>query len=335
MASETQAQAISETLHWLEQQIREGREEHGKSITEIDQLRRQVFDLSADLMKAEQALREVDPKFVPFRGIPEKIRTLDGSTEHIRQQVLANKTEIDNALRLIRAEAQNDRGERSEAFKRIEAATGQVSRLLADLSQVQAQASQVSQVTASMIERQREVEARVEQYGLRLDRTIEVNHDLEERVKEVVTADLEDRFEVVFERLQLVGEMVKRNELLITAATAEQTLREEVLDALGIVRDQQGRVEARLGTLEEVSDRALTEIDKLRGEIALVEGRHAGLGERVASMRRDIAEVVDHVREEFAKYNQLTEKQRRKQIQILEQELREMKFHSFRPPEEP
>ncbi len=335
MASETQAEAITEMLHWLEQQLREGRDMQAKSNIEIDQLRRQVFDLSADLTKAEQGLREVEPKFTPFRGIPEKMRSLDEGTEHIRQQVLAHKTEIDNALRIIRAEAQSDRGERSEAFKRIEAAGGQLSRLLADLSQVQAQASQVSQVTASLIERQREVEARVEQYSLRLDRTIEVNRDLEERVKEVVTADLEDRFEVVFERLQLVGEMVKRNEAMIAAATAEQTLREEVLDALGIVRDQQGRVEARLSALEEVSDRALTEIDKFHGEIALVEGRHAGLGERVAGMRRDVAEVVDHVREEFAKYNQLTEKQRRKQIQTLEQELREMKFHSFRPPEEP
>jgi hypothetical protein len=66
----------------------------------------------------------------------------------------------------------------------------------------------------------------------------------------------------------------------------------------------------------------------------LLEGRHAGLGERVSGIRKDIAEVVDHVRAEFAKYNQMTEKQRRKQIQVLEQELREMKFHAFRPPEE-
>jgi hypothetical protein len=76
-------------------------------------------------------------------------------------------------------------------------------------------------------------------------------------------------------------------------------------------------------------------VDKLHGDITLLEGRHSGLGERVAGMRRDIAEVVDHVREEFTKYNQMLEKQRRKQIQGLEQELREMKFHAFRPPEEP
>ena len=82
-------------------------------------------------------------------------------------------------------------------------------------------------------------------------------------------------------------------------------------------------------------DKVLVQLDKLHGEVALLEGRHSGLGERVANIRRDIAEVVDHVREEFAKYNAMMEKQRRKQIQVLEQELREMKFHAFRPPEEP
>ena len=93
--------------------------------------------------------------------------------------------------------------------------------------------------------------------------------------------------------------------------------------------------EARVNTLEETADRALTELDKLRGEIALLEGRHAGLGERVQGIRRDISEVVDGVRDEFVKFNALLEKQRKKQIQVLEQELREMKFHGFRPPEEP
>jgi chromosome segregation ATPase len=100
-------------------------------------------------------------------------------------------------------------------------------------------------------------------------------------------------------------------------------------------RDQHSRIDQRLNSLEEAAEAVASEVDKLQGAVTLLDGRHAGLGERVAGIRRDIAEVVDHVRAEFQKYNQLMEKQRRKQIQSLEQELREMKFHSFRPPEEP
>jgi chromosome segregation ATPase len=187
----------------------------------------------------------------------------------------------------------------------------------------------------TLIERQREVEARVEQFGLRLDRSIEVNRDLEERIKEVVLGDLDDRFDVVYERLQVVGEMVKRNEDLIATVANERSLRQELLDELSVWREEHNRIDGRLNVLEESADKVLAQMDKMHGELALLEGRHSGLGERVANMRRDIAEVVDHVREEFAKYNTMLEKQRRKQIQVLEQELREMKFHAFRPPEEP
>lgn len=335
MASDTQAEAIGEMLAWLEQQVRDVRDDQARSTASVDQVRKQVHDILDQIEKNERLLREVEPRFVPFRGLPEKISAIDESTEHIRQQISANKAEIDNAMRLLQAEAGYDREERAEAVKRIDAASAQLGLIVADVSQVQAQTSQVALTMQTLMERQREVEARVEQFGLRLERSIEVHRDLEERVKEVVFGDLDDRFEVVFERLQVVGEMVKRNEALINDATAEQTLRTEVIDEIRVWRGEHSRIEGRINAIEALADRVLGDIDKLRGTVALVEGRHAGLGERVAGIRRDIAEVVDHVRAEFAKYNELTEKQRRKQIQVLEQELREMKFHSFRAPEEP
>ena len=335
MATETQAQAMGEMLSWLEQQIRAAREEQLRANAQLDQLRQQVYDLSEQSDIADRTLREVDPKFVPFKGLPEKIRALDEGHEHVRQQISANKAEIDNALRLLRAEADYDRKERSDAFRRIEHAAGQLGLITADISQVQSQTAQVAQTAAALIERQREVENRVQQFGLRLDRAIEVNRDLEERVKEVVLTDLDDRFEVVYERVQVVGEMIRRADAMIDEASRQQTLKTDVLDEVAVWREQHTRMEARLSIIEEIADRVLTDVDKLRGEVALLEGRHAGLGERVAGIRKDIAEVVDHVRDEFAKFNGMTEKQRRKQIQVLEQELREMKFHSFRPPEEP
>ena len=193
----------------------------------------------------------------------------------------------------------------------------------------------MSQTLQTLLERQREVEAHLEQFGLRLDRTIEVNRGLEERIKSVVFVDLDDRFEVVHERLQVVGEMVRRNEDVIAVVANERSLRQELLDELLVWREEHNRIDGRLNVLEELSDKVVAQIDKVHGEVTLLEGRHSGLGERVSNIRKDIAEVVDHVRDEFAKYNQMMEKQRRKQIQMLEQELRESKFHAFRPPEEP
>ena len=335
MASDPQAQALGEIISWLEQQLRNARDEQARTVAQLDQLRRQVYDLSEQVVGTERSIREVDPKFLPFKGLPEKIRGLDEGTEHIRQSINAHRAEVENALRILRAEAEYDRQERSDAFKRIESATQQLGLINADIAQVQAQTSQVSLTMTTLLERQREAEAHIEQFGLRLDRAIEVNRDLESRIRDVLVAEQDDRFEVVFERLQVVGEMVKRNEDLILSATSEQTLREEVLQEIAVWRQEHSRIDSRLNVLEEGTDGVLAKLDKLSGEITLLEGRHSGLGERVAGIRRDIAEVVDHVREEFTKYNQMLEKQRRKQIQVLEQELREAKFHAFRPPDEP
>ena len=336
MAGESsQAEAIGEIITWLEQQIRANREEQIRQLSQLDQLRRQVHDLAEEMNQAERAVREIDPKLAPFRGLPEKIRSLDESTEHVRQAISANKAEVDNALRLLRAEADYDRQERGEALRRIDVATSQLGLILADVAQVQHQAAQVSQVTQTLIERQREVEAEVEQFGLRLDRSIEVNRDLEERIKAATFEGLDERFEVVYERLQVVGEMVKRNEDVIAGVANERSLRQELIDELSIWREEHQRIDGRLNALEDQTDRIITQIDKVHGEVTLLEGRHSGLGERVSNIRKDISEVVDHVREEFAKYNAMMEKQRRKQIQVLEQELRESKFHAFRPPEEP
>jgi chromosome segregation ATPase len=335
MAGESQAQALGEIITWLEQQLRNSRDEQTRQLAQIDQLRRQLHDLQEQIDETSRAVREVDPKLVPFKGLPEKIRGMDEGTEQMRQAFTANKAELDNILRIMRAEADYDRQERGEALRRIDSTTSQVGLIAADIAQVQQQASQLGQTMQTMLERQREVEARVEQFGLRLERAIEVNRDLEERIREAVFGDLDERFGVVYERLQVVGEMVKRNEELISGISNERSLRQDLLDELAVWREEHNRIDGRLNSLEEVTDRMVAAVDKMHGEITLLEGRHSGLGERVANMRRDIAEVVDHVREEFAKYNAMMEKQRRKQIQVLEQELRESKFHAFRPPEEP
>ncbi len=330
-----EAEVGGDAFNFLEQQIRFGREEQKKAQVEIDMLRRQVYEVSEQLELAERLIRTIEPRFAPFKGVPEKIREVDESTEHIRQAVNSNKAEIDSQLRILRSEADYDREERSDQVRRIDHVASQIGLAVADVAQVQAQTSQLNQVFQTLIERQREVEQKLEQFGLRLDRSIEVHRDMEERVRTAVLSDLDERFEVVFERLQLVGEMVRRSEDLVATVANERSMREELLHEMAMWRDQQARTDGRINVFEEIGDRLAGEYEKLHNSIVLLEGRQTGIGERLNVVRKDISEVVDQVREEFAKFNQLLDKQRRKQIQGLEQELREMKFHAFRPPEEP
>lgn len=335
VTSEAQSENLAELVDWIEEQLRYLRQQQAEEHAQVEQLRRQLLSTDELVTENDRKVREVDPKLQPLKGVPDKLRAIEEDTEHVRQAVESNRAEADNTFRVIRAEVEYERTEMGDVVRRLGQAVDQIGLVAADVAQVQTQVSQVNQSLQTVLERQREVEAQVEQFGLRLERQVEVNRDMEERLREEWRNYEDERMQLVFERLQIVGDMVKRNEELIEEATREQTLRETVLQEIGVWRDQHSRIDARISTLEETADRALTEVDKVRGQVTLIEGRHSGLGERVAGMRREIAEVVDHVRDEFSKYNQMVEKQRRKQIQALEQELRETKFHAFRPPEEP
>ncbi len=335
MATEPQTQALSEIIAWLEQQLRESREQQQRTQLELEQVQRQVHQLADQANTAERAAREIEPRLAPFKYLPDKLREIEEDSEQIRETLVTQRAELETTLRMLQAEGEYDRSERSEAYRRLEAAAAQIGLVTADVAQVQQQSAQVTQSVQTLLERQQEVEQRVEQFGLRLERVMEVNRDLEARIREEVQTEHDARIDVVFERMQVVGELARRIEERIEEVAAEQTLREEVLDQVAVWREEHSRTEGRLHGLEESLDGAVARLDKLQADIVLLEGRHSGLGERVGGIRKDIAEVVDHVRDEFTKYNQLLERSRRRQIQALEQELRETKFHAFRPPEEP
>jgi myosin heavy subunit len=324
-----------EMIDWLQDQLRQLHDQQQASASYLEQLQRQLHNVAEQVIQAERTLREVDPKFIPFQGVPRKLQEIEQAHEDLRQEAALNRADTEHALRLAAAESQYDREERAELARRLEQAVQQVAIIAADSARVQTQAQQLTQTMQLLTERQREVEELAQHVSTRLDRVIEVNQDMEARLVRGFREHQDERFEVVFERLQVVGEMVRRNEEVIQAVAAERTIHEDVLQEVGVLRDQHGRFDTRLAVLEDVTERFVTELDKLQAEITLLDGRHQGLGERVATIRRDIAEVVDHVREEFTKFSKMLEKQRRAQIGVLEQELREMKFHSFKPPEEP
>lgn len=335
MAGEAGAGTIHELVDWLEDQLRHLRAAQVENGLQVDQLRRQIAGIAELVQENDRKVRDVDPKLLPLKGLPDKIRNIEEDAEHIRQAIEANHRDAEGAARLLQAESEYTRQEVGEVIRRVGQASDQLAVIAADVAQSQQAVGQVSQLMQTVQERQREVEALVEQFSLRLERHIEVQRELVEQLRDEWKTYEDERISLVFERLQVVGEMVKRNEELIASVTQEQTIRDEVMQEVGVWRDQHNRLDVRLAALEESAEGVTSALDRLRGQVTLIEGRHSGLGERVAGMRREIAEVVDGVRAEFAKYNQMTEKQRRKQIQVLEQELREMKFHAFRPPEEP
>ena len=126
-----------------------------------------------------------------------------------------------------------------------------------------------------------------------------------------------------------------RAEEAIEALQKNEQVGLDVQEEIGRRRDEQARIEAQVSSLEGEFENLRRLIEQVREETATIEGRHSGLSNRVSTIRRDISEMVDHIREEFTRFNEIQERARQRQIEALEQEQRETKFHALRPPEEP
>ena len=251
MTAGASGRATTEALVWLEEQIVALKEAQTSQLLHTEQLQRQIHEVASQANKADSAVRHGYHISTEHQmGMPDKLVSLNEDAEHLRSAIIANKAEIDNSIRTLRAEADNASQARRAMLKQVEVTAAEVATLASTLAQAQAQVIQVGQTVTVILERQAGVERQSEQFGLRLERVSEVTHGLEERIAERVSREQEEQLVPVYERMQLLGEMVRRVEDTITEVASEQTLREDVLQEIAAWRDQHGRIEVRLNDLE-------------------------------------------------------------------------------------
>jgi len=335
MTSEPALRSIEETLALLEGETRSSREATEALDRELTQLRRQVQAALELNEETSRSTRQVEAMQGRLQDIPQKVAELGQDTEQLRTALSETRAAVESHERTRDAEALAASRELREAIRKMDTIETQLALLASEGAARETKLDQIGQSLSVLLDWQQDARQQTEQYDLRLQRLTELSEELEGRVLAAAETLQERPLEVIHERLQILGELAHRTEEAIEGLRTGQVNREEVEAEMARRRDEQERTEAQVSRLEgEVENLART-IDEARGETALLDGRHAGLSERVSLIRRDIAEMVDHVREEFARFSEMQERSRKRQIEALEQEVRETKFHSLRPPDEP
>ncbi len=335
MTSEPALRSVEETLALLEREAQASREANEALEREVTQLRRQVQAALEQHEETGRATRQLEVMLGRLQGIPQKVTELAQDTEQLRTAVSETRGKVEANERTRDAEALAANRELREAIRKMEALETQLELLASEGAARETKLDQVGQALSVLLDWQQEMRQHTEQYDLRLQRLTDLSEEVEGRVLAAAQTLQERPLEVIHERLQILGELAHRTEEAIEALRTGQINREDVQAEMDRRRDEQERAEAHLSRMEGEVENLARQIDEARGETALLDGRHAGLSERVSLIRRDIAEMVDHVRDEFARFSELQERSRKRQIEALEQEMRETKFHSLRPPDEP
>ena len=133
------------------------------------------------------------------------------------------------------------------------------------------------------------------------------------------------------ERVQIYTEMLRRLESQISLVSSEVAVKQDVLERIELTRVQVHRLEERI-SIQEAATAELREADAdSQRLIAMIDGRDRGLYDRLTGLQNDLASYRAAVAEQFSRLHQSQERARRRQIEDLEREIREMRTHAFRP----
>jgi FtsZ-binding cell division protein ZapB len=128
--------------------------------------------------------------------------------------------------------------------------------------------------------------------------------------------------------------MNKRLEAQLSTVAADVAIKQDMIEKLELHRVETHRVEERVSTLEATTEHLHDQDDELLRQVTLLEGRQKGYQDRLNGLLADFAAYRERVNEQFARLHQVQERIKRRQIEDLERELREMRVHAFRPIEE-
>jgi chromosome segregation ATPase len=324
-------------LDWVEREIHGLKELTARQGGLIDQLQAQIHDIAGDVSQQEGMLRQVADQLRPLQPLTDDVRQVKELVGRLQKQIGDNQAAAEDGVRLLRAELERGRGERKELLDRIERVERASAEIKPLFEKAMSSSHRAAQSSHELVARQNEITAAQGNLALRVERVIEVSRGIEVEVGKRL-AHVEELFkqdDILFERVQLLGEMTRRIEEDVEALRGQVGFRQDILERIDMYRSEYARLDERLMALESLVADVEEAARHTQSAVNVIEGRHTGLSERVLNIRSEITAIVDEIALQFGKYNKLQEKHKQRQVEDLQKELRELKYHSFKPPPEP
>lgn len=333
---ERQSTALATTVSWLEDELREAKALIFKQQQSLEQLTAQLWENTTALHKAEDLLSTLPPRLDVLPEYDAQIRQVKDDLAGVHEQGLATAARLLELARVSHAETDRDRTVLNDHSHRLDTVERGVGGSGARLDNLDEAARRSMEVIAVTRQRQDELGRVTEGLESRLNRLVEstshIDQDFGRIANELETLHRQDT--TLAERLQIYTDALKRLEGQIALVAAEITIKQDVLERIDITRLEMTRLEERISVQEALAAELRTADEGVSHQLTMLDGRDRGLYDRLVGLQAELAAHRVQVTEQFQRLHQSQERTKRRQIEEMEREIREMRIHAFRPPEE-
>jgi len=328
--------ALVGRVAWLEDVLRETRVAVNRVHQLVEQSQAQLWELTQRVQDAEDRLAVIEPQLAAITRTDAQVLQLKDAVAGVHEHSLGTASRLAELARRVEVAEDRERQALNDYARRIDAVERLTSGGIAHLDNLDESMRRLMEAITVLRQRADETVRAIEVLEARQLRMADADARAEhEAVRIAAELDsLRKQDELIAERVQVYTEMIKRLETQITEVAAEAAVKHEVVEKLEVGRVERQRMEERIARVEAAAENLRDQDQETLRQQTLLDGRQRGFQERLNSLLAEMAAHRAQTNDAFQRLYALQERLKRKQIEDLDRELRELRVHAVRAQEE-
>ena len=319
------------TLAWLQDQFHLLKAQVGKVQHQIDQTQAMALDVSDKLRQQETAVAEVSSQASAVAPFQEDLRQLKDVVARLQEQHVQLRGQLEETIRQRMTEAERDRVGLSDLRRRAEDLERNVEGWLDRQSGIEDSARRYQEGITLANLRTENIEQTLELLEGRASRNLEATNRIDQEISRIDAAiqGLEREDDLQSERARVALEAARRVEALVESEKRDLLALDQLSERMELLKVERQRLEERLALAEEEMNDCRNLLSRQEQLVGVLDGRTQGYLGRLEALREEILRHREQFIEHLLKLSSGQERLKRRQIEELEREIRELKTHAI------
>lgn len=315
---------------WLQDQVGALKTQIGRIQQQGDQTQAAILDVNEKLRDAEARLRELGGKTLGLPSMQEQLRQVSGLLDRIQDAEVLIDTKFELMERTSGDERSRDQAEKNDMHRRLQELERRVEGLLERQSAVDDLTRRFGEEVSRTHVQGQGISQRLEAVEGKTGRNVEAINRVEQAHSDIESAvrGLRREDDVLAERARLAHEIGARLEAELHAQAEEYRTVPLLAERVELLRAERQRLEDRTSRLEESLEDARLRLEREEETSSQVETRLKSHDGRIDHVHSSTLDFRRSLSEQVLKLNQMLERMKRRQLEELDRQVKELRLHS-------